>query len=116
MNSKLIIASSFAVTLGVISYMEISKCKEAPWPPRIIGTGIVFGMISLAALLSEELASVFAVGFVLAALVSKGFSPNCGCPQGQTPPCKHPCATAQPSSYQSLAGPSAQQQPGQILA
>jgi|SRR5215469_14273912 len=112
----MIIAGSFAITLGVICYMEISKCKEAPWPPRIIGTGIVFGMIDLASMINDELAAVFAIGFVLAALVSKGFSPSCGCAQGQTPPCKHPCATAQPSSYQSLAEPSAPQQPGQILA
>ena len=105
MNSRGIILGSFAISLGIICYLEIAKCKEAPWPPRIIGTGIVFGMIDLFSLISEELASVFAIGFVLAAVVSKGFSPSCGCTGDAQPPCPHPCATAQPASYQNLAQP-----------
>src|ERR1700751_1457685 len=106
MNPRAIIAGSFAITLGVIVYSEIRTCKEAPWPPRIIGTGIVFGMIDLLSMVNDDLASVFAIGFVLAAIVGKLFV---------KPSCTHTCATAQPASYKSLDQSTPGQQ-GQTLA
>lgn len=101
MDSRKLMMGCFAIVLGIICYQDIAKCKEAPWPPRIIGAGIVFGLLSLFALVAEELANLVAVGIVLAlglATITKkgGFQPECG---------PHSCATAQPSSYQSLAAP-----------
>ena len=101
----------FAITLGVITYEEITKCKEPPWPPRIIATGIVFGLLDIFSLVSDELASIMAIGIVAAALVTKGFNPNCGCQGNATPPCPRSCATAQPASYHALAAPAPQQMP-----
>jgi len=109
MNPRAIIAGSFAVTLGFIAYQEIATCKEAPWPPRIIGAGIVFGMIDLLSLANDEVASVFAVGFTLAIVVAtltpaKEQTPDTKASRFRAS-CQHSCATAQPASYQSLDQP-----------
>jgi hypothetical protein len=85
--------AGFVITLAIISYSEVSRCKQLPWPPRIIGTGLVFGLLDLFSFVSEELAGVVAIGIVLAAIVNKGFVTNCSHTEA---------GTTQPPSYKSL--------------
>lgn len=66
MSSKGLFLLAFLIVLGIISYNDISKCKQLPWPPRIVATAIAFGVLDLFSFVSEELASVIAIGFVLA--------------------------------------------------
>ena len=68
---------AFALAVAVIAYEDMSKCHRLPWPPRIIYTGLVFAMLDLLSLLSEELAGVMSVGVVLAIIVNKGFVGEC---------------------------------------
>lgn len=112
--SRAVIGGAFGVTVGIIAVQEIIQCKEWPWPPRFVGTGIVFGMIDLLSLVNDELATVFAVGIVLAIIVGT-FTPSSSPLQMKfvKPVCgKHSCATAQPASYKNLAQPT----PDQTLA
>jgi hypothetical protein len=95
MNKKHLFIIAFLVTIGTISWGEIKECHELPWPPKFIAAGITFGMLDLFSILSEDLASVIAIGIVLAALVNKGFTTNC----------QHAQGTVQPASYQTLQTP-----------
>lgn len=91
--------AGFVITVGMITYGDVSKCKTLPWPPRFVAAAIVFGMLDLFSAVNEELPGVIAIGIVLAAIVNKGFAASC----------EHAGSTAQPASYSSL------QTPGQTL-
>lgn len=82
MNKKHLFVGAFLITIGVISWGEIKECHELPWPPKFVGAAITFGLLDLFSILSEDLASVIAIGIVLAALVNKGFTVNCQHAQG----------------------------------
>ena len=101
MNAKHFFLAAWAITVGTISYHEIHDCKKAPWPPRIIAAGLVFGLLDLVALASVELGGVLAIGVVLAALVNKGFIKDCQ--HYGTGNCQ---CTPQPHSYQFIGPPS----------
>jgi membrane protein CcdC involved in cytochrome C biogenesis len=94
MNKNHLMVGGFIITVGMISYYEIKNCHTIPWPPRIVATGIVFGMIDLFSIFSPELAGVIAVGFILAAIVNKGFNTSGDC--------QHSEATIAPASYDAL--------------
>ena len=68
---------AFAIALGIISWKDITKCHQMPWPPRFIGAGLTFGMLSLLYDFSEEFANVLAMGFLVALVVSGVKNPNC---------------------------------------
>jgi len=97
MNLRHLYTISFAVVLAIIAWGDITECKELPWPPRIIATGIVFGMLDLSSDLLGDVAPLVAVGIVLAAIVNQNFS-------------KADCAkrlsysTSQPADLQNLQG------------
>jgi hypothetical protein len=84
--------AAFVVCAGMITYGDISQCKEMPWPPRIVAAALVFGLLDLFSGVAEELTGVIAIGIAIAAIVNKGFASSC----------EHAEATSQPSSYQSL--------------
>lgn len=92
MNPKHMFLAGFAITVGMITYGDVSKCHDVPWPPRIVATALVFGLLDLFSVVSEELAGVVAIGVVLASIVNKGFASDC----------QHAGATIQPASYTSL--------------
>lgn len=100
MNQKHFFLVGWVIVVGMIAYGDISKCKQLPWPPRIVAAALVFGLLDLFSALSEELAGIVAIGIVIAAVVNKGFAATCD----------HAEATAQPASYQSL------QTSGDVLA
>lgn len=87
---------AWAIVVGLVIYRHI-RCPggpQLPWPPQLIAPALGFGMLDIfGAFVSDEIASVMALGLVVAALVTKGFQPVCG---------PHPCATAQPASYKNL--------------
>jgi hypothetical protein len=93
-RSPMVIA--FAIAVGVISWGSFSKCDppQLPWPPQIIGAGLVFAVLDFVSAISAELSNVLAIGFIVAMLVSDEFKPNCNHGQG----------TAQPDAYQMLQG------------
>lgn len=79
----------FIIVIGVITWNDITKCpcERLPWPPRIVMTGLTFGLLDLFSIVNEELAGVVAIGIVLAALVNHGFVTDCehaGTAQPQT--------------------------------
>lgn len=92
---------AFALCAGMISYQDITKCHDLPFPPRLIGAAITFGMLDLFSFLSEELASIMALGITLGFFIntihppaaqkgSGGFLPgafaaNCDCRCSSTP-------------------------------
>lgn len=85
MNPRLMFIGGFVITAGMISYWDIHDCHELPWPPRIVATGFVFGMLDLFAVVNPELAGVLAIGFMLAMIVNtkihsacKITKPQCG--------------------------------------
>lgn len=82
MNKKHLFVGAFLITIGVITWGEIKHCHELPWPPKFVAVAITFGLLDLFSILSEDLASVVAIGIVLAALVNKGFTVNCQHAQG----------------------------------
>lgn len=77
MNRQHLYMAAFVVTLGIITVFEVKDCHDLPWPPRIVATAIVFGMLDLFSILAPELAGVVTIGIVLGALVNKGFSASC---------------------------------------
>lgn len=95
MNMKHGMIAGWAITVGMIVYGDITTCKTIPWPPRIVAAALVFGMLDIFSVISEELAGVVAIGIVLAAIVNKGFATNCN----------HAGGTVQPASYQTLDTP-----------
>lgn len=66
MNGRGLYLLAFLIVLGLISYNDITKCKQLPWPPRIVATAIAFGVLDLFSIVSGDLAAVIAIGFVLA--------------------------------------------------
>jgi hypothetical protein len=97
MNIRHLYVVSFAVVLGIIAWGDISQCKELPWPPRIVATGIVFGMLDLSSDLLGDIAPLVAVGIVLAAIVNNNFS-KADCAKRLS------YATSQPADLQNLQG------------
>lgn len=89
MNPRILYLGGFVITAGYISYQEIRHCGELPWPPRIIATGFVFGMLELFSGFSPELSGIIALGFGLAMIVNTRLQANttlcaaerkgCGC-------------------------------------
>jgi len=73
MNLRNAYLAAFALAVIIIAYYDVHTCHRLPWPPRIILTGLVFAMLDLFSLVSQELAGVIAVGVVLALIVNKGF-------------------------------------------
>ena len=94
--------AGFIICVGIITYHDVKQCRDLPWPPRIIGTGIVFGLLGALQLFSEELAGVMAIGFTLATAVNNGFVADC----------IHNCeVSAQPNSFKVITGGPVEQQP-----
>jgi hypothetical protein len=86
----------FAVAVGVISWQDLSKCHQLPWPPRIVAAGLVFAILDAVSVVNQQLANVLAIGFVLAMLVTNELKADA---------CNHSqYAIAQPASYQLLSG------------
>jgi len=77
MNLNHLYMIAFALATAIIVYEDVRHCHRLPWPPRIIFTGLVFAMLDLLSIVSQELASVIAIGVVLAIFVNKGFVANC---------------------------------------
>jgi len=92
-----IFLAAFVIAVAVISYEDLHTCHRLPWPPRIIFTGLFFGLTALLSILNEELAAVVAIGAVLAILVNRGFVGDC------TPITA--AATTQPASAAFLVSP-----------
>lgn len=77
MNPQLMFVGGFVITAGMIAYWDIHDCHELPWPPRIVATGLVFGMLDLFSIFSQELAGVTAIGFMLAMIVNSKIHSAC---------------------------------------
>ncbi len=77
MGGRKFFLAGFAITVGMITWGDFSKCSSLPWPPRIVAAAMVFAILDLFSALSEELAGVIAIGIVLAAIVNKGFATDC---------------------------------------
>lgn len=92
MRGKSIFWMAFLITIITLTWADIKNCHDLPWPPRYIGAGITFGMLDLFSIVSEELASVVAIGIVMAVVINKGFKPDC----------MHSGGTVQPASYNSI--------------
>lgn len=106
-HRKLFVAC-FAVVIGIITWGDISTCHEMPFPPRIVATGLVFGLLDIASSFLGDVAPLIGVGIVIAAIINKSFrQPNCNE--------RLAAATTQPPSYQYLTGAPAVT-PGQTLA
>jgi hypothetical protein len=95
MNKRHLMMAAFLVTIGIITYGDISQCHDMPWPPRYVATALAFGVLDLFSIVQEDLAGVIAVGIVIAAIVNKGFTVDS---------CNHAESTVQPASYQTLQG------------
>lgn len=87
MNPQFMFIGGFVITAGMISYWDIHDCHELPWPPRIVATGLVFGMLDLFSLASPELSGIMAIGFMLAMIVNSKIHSVCQ----TTKPCQ--CAS-----------------------
>lgn len=96
--------AAWVIAVGIISFQEIKVCHEMPWPPRIIGAGVVFVMLDLFSPMSPELAAVMAIGFVLALLICTIAPNNGACLKFTTTNCTHTQCTPQPNSYAVLGG------------
>ena len=94
MNVRHAYVAGFALTIGTITYYDVKTCKTLPWPPRIVASALVFGILDLFSILSPELAGIVAIGIVLASLVNKGFTSNCD----------HAQATTQAYEFQTIKG------------
>jgi len=94
MRHKVIFIAAFVIFIGVDVWYEIKQCHDWPWPPRFIAAGITFGLLDLFSFVDEDLASVVAVGLVLASLVK--MHPWTDKPG--TLNCAHSCGVAQPAS------------------
>lgn len=87
MNPQFLFVGGFVITAGYIAYTDIHDCSELPWPPRIVATGLVFGMLDLFSAMSPELAGITAIGFMLAMIVNGKLHSVCKSPK----PCQ--CAS-----------------------
>lgn len=93
---------AFIATVGIISFEEAKHCKQLPWPPHLVGAGIVFTLLGLFSFFSDELAGVMAIGFVLATYLNHGFVGNCSHNElGTTQP---GTAQAEPAAYNVITG------------
>lgn len=72
MNFRRLNMFAFLLAISAITYWHIKKCKELPWPPQYIYTALVFALLDIFSFLSEELASVTSIGFVIAIFVAEG--------------------------------------------
>lgn len=95
---------AYAVSLGIITWDEVKTCHNLPWPPRFVGAAIVFGMIDIVGALNEELANIFAIGFVAALLIKSIPGRESLTTQQLYTKCNHAGGTAQPSSMSELTG------------
>lgn len=106
MGAKNLYLVAFAIAVGIIAYFDITKCHKPPWPPRLIYTGLVFLVLDIFAIFSEELAGVMALGVVIAMAVKKGFVSDCSYIE---------TGTAQPAQYAFLGDTTAQANYGSTL-
>lgn len=60
---------AFALAVGIITFDEIFKCHEMPWPPRYVGAGLVYGLLDIGSAVNEQLAGWLAIGFTMALLI-----------------------------------------------
>jgi hypothetical protein len=101
----------FVLAASIITYQDVKNCHDLPWPPRLIATGLFFGLLDMFSLVSEQLAAVMATGVVIGFALNTftpvktgggGIAPRLG--DAFRPSCKpHSCTgTAQPASYQSI--------------
>jgi len=93
MHGKRLYWMAFIITIVMLSWADIKKCHDLPWPPRFVGAGITFIGLDLFSIVNEELAGIMAIGIVIAVLVNAGFSPDT---------CNHSGGTVQPASYESV--------------
>lgn len=94
-NTRKLFVVCFILTLSVITWGDLTKCKQLPWPPRFIATGLMFGILDMASGVLGEIAPMVGVGIVIAALLSDSFtSPDCNA--------RLAASTVQPSEYQDV--------------
>lgn len=91
---------AFIAGLAIVTWSEIKWCHDMPWPPRLVGVGITYGMIDVIGIFSEPLANVFAIGMTINLLIQvvsdqwQGpFKPNC-----------NHSGTTQPATMSELSG------------
>lgn len=95
-------AIAFGGAIVIITWQDIDKCHELPWPPRFVAAGLTFGMLDLISLWNADLAGLVAIGFLLALLTQSLIKPNCTRPQG----------TPQPSTMTEISGGPIEGNPG----
>lgn len=121
MTSKNASLFAFVACVAAIFYFDLKKCHDLPWPPRLIMTGLVFGLLDLFSFVSEELSTVMTVGFVIALFVNKAFVGDCSHQELGTAQVKDmsflssnvtplPPFQGQPPSYSAFATPPVQVQ------
>ena len=97
---------AYFLAVSAITYFHMKKCRELPWPPQYIYTGLVFIMLDIFSLLNEELSGLTSIGFVIAIFLKEGFIAHCehgGTSQPQTTAFLSDPQYAQPPSTGSLA-------------
>lgn len=77
MNVKIGMLTGFVLSVTIITWMDLKECHQIPWPPRIVACAITFSLLDLFSDISAELASVVAVGFILAMIINKGYVADC---------------------------------------
>ena len=77
MNPRRLNMMAFLLACSAITYWHVKKCKELPWPPQFIATGIVFVLLDLFSAFNEELSGITSIGFVIAIFVKQGWIADC---------------------------------------
>ena len=77
MNARRLNMYAFLLAISAITYWHIKKCKELPWPPQYIYTGLVFLLLDVFSLFNEEISGVTSIGFVIAIFVKEGWIADC---------------------------------------
>lgn len=76
-NERRLFLGMFFVVLAIIAWGDVTNCSglnRLPWPPRIVMTAIVFGMLDLLSGILGTVAPLVGVGFVIAAVINKEFT------------------------------------------
>lgn len=113
MNGRRLNMWAYFLSISAITYWHIKKCKELPWPPQYIYTGLVFIMLDVFSLFQEELSGLTSIGFVIAIFLKEGWIAECehgGTGQPQTTAFlsdanyKQPPSTGSMADYQNQLG------------
>lgn len=100
MNERKLMLACFFIVIAIIAWGDITNCSgtdKLPWPPRLVLTALVFGMLDLFSGLLGPIAPLFGIGFVIAAIVNKQFThTDCNA--------RTALSTAQPSDFLAAFG------------